>query len=86
MLPAGVILQSAREASLLRVLGTTKRRTRAMLSLEQLFLCLAGLCLAIAALVLAEGGALTAVAGLADMVCRVKDWVLMPMEQEGKPT
>ena len=64
VLPAGVILQSAREASLLRVLGTSKRRTRAMLSLEQLFLCFIGLCLAIAALVLAKGSALLAVAGL----------------------
>ncbi|MBR5701496.1 MAG: type II toxin-antitoxin system mRNA interferase toxin, RelE/StbE family, partial [Oscillospiraceae bacterium] len=64
VLPAGVILQSAREASLLRVLGTTKRRTRAMLSLEQLFLCFIGLCLAVAALVLTKGSALLAVAGL----------------------
>ena len=64
VLPAGVILQSAKEASLLRVLGTTKRRTRAMLTLEQVFLCLLGLCLAVAALVLTRGNALTAVAGL----------------------
>ncbi len=64
VLPAMVILQSAREASLLRVLGTSKRRTRAMLSLEQLFLCFIGLCLAIAALVIAKGSALLAVAGL----------------------
>ena len=64
VLPAGVILQSAREASLLRVLGTTKRRTRVMLSLEQLFLCFLGLCLAVAALVIAKGSALLAVAGL----------------------
>ena len=64
VLPAGVILQSAKDASLLRVLGTTKRRTRAMLTLEQIFLCLLGLCLAVAALVIAKGSALTAVAGL----------------------
>ncbi len=64
VLPAGIILQSAKEASLLRVLGTTKRRTRAMLTLEQIFLCFLGLCLAIAALVLSRGSALTAVAGL----------------------
>ncbi|MBR5701954.1 MAG: type II toxin-antitoxin system mRNA interferase toxin, RelE/StbE family, partial [Oscillospiraceae bacterium] len=64
VLPAGVILQSAREASLLRVLGTTKRRTRVMLSLEQIFLCFLGLCLAVAALVLTKGSALLAVAGL----------------------
>ena len=35
-----------------------------MLTLEQLFLCLLGLCLAVAALVLTKGSALTAVAGL----------------------
>ena len=64
VLPAGVILQSAKEASLLRVLGTTKRRTRAMLTLEQIFLCLLGLGLAVAALVIARGSALAAVAGL----------------------
>ncbi len=64
VLPAGIILQSAKEASLLRVLGTTKRRTRAMLTLEQIILCLLGLCLAVAALVIAKGSALTAVAGL----------------------
>ncbi len=65
VLPAGIILQSAQEASLLRVLGTTKRRTRAMLSLEQIFLCLLGLCFAVAALFLSRGSALTAAAGLA---------------------
>ena len=64
VLPGGIILQSAREAALLRVLGTTKRRTRAMLTLEQIFLCFLGLCLAVAALVIAKGSALTAVAGL----------------------
>ncbi len=64
VLPAGVILQSAREASLLRVLGTTKQRTRAMLGLEQVFLCILGLCLAIAVLALIKGSALLPVAGL----------------------
>ena len=64
VLPAGVILQSAREASLLRVLGTTRRRTRAMLSIEQIALCVLGLGLAAAALWLARGSAVTAVAGL----------------------
>ena len=64
VLPAGIILQSAKEASLLRVLGTTKRRTRVMLTLEQIFLCFLGLCLAVAALVMTRGSALIAVAGL----------------------
>ena len=35
-----------------------------MLTLEQIFLCLLGLCLAVAALVLTKGSALLAVAGL----------------------
>ncbi len=38
-----VILQSAKEASLLRILGVTKKRVRCMLTLEQMFLCIVGL-------------------------------------------
>jgi hypothetical protein len=64
VLPGIVILQSAREAALLRVLGTTKRRTRAMLSLEQIFLCVFGLALAVAALFAVNGAQLRAVTGL----------------------
>lgn len=64
VLPGIVILQSAREAALLRVLGTTKRRTRAMLGLEQVFLCVFGLALAVAALLAVNGAQLRAVAGL----------------------
>ena len=50
VLPGLIIIQSAKEASILRVLGTTKRRTRVMLLLEQLLLCLIGLILAFAVL------------------------------------
>ena len=64
VLPAVVILQSAKEASLLRVLGTTKRRTRAMLSLEQVILCLLGLCFAAAGLIGLKGDALRQVSAL----------------------
>ena len=64
VLPGIVILQSAKEAALLRVLGTTKRRTRAMLGLEQVFLCVFGLALAVAALLAVNGAQLRAVAGL----------------------
>ena len=64
ILPAGVILQSAKEASLLRVLGTTKRRTRAMLSLEQVILCLLGLVCAAIGLIGLKGNALLPVSGL----------------------
>ena len=64
VLTAGIILQSAREASLLRVLGTTKRRTRAMLSLEQVILCLLGLLCAAVGLIGLKGIALLPVSGL----------------------
>ena len=64
VLPAGIILQSAREASLLRVLGTTKRRTRTMLSLEQVILCLLGLLCAAVGLIGLKGAALLPVSGL----------------------
>ena len=64
VLPAGIILQSAREASLLRVLGTTKRRTRVMLTLEQVFLCLLGLLCAAFGLLGLKGDALRPVSGL----------------------
>ena len=40
-----VILQSAKEAAFLRVLGVTKRRTRCMLVFEQIILCFAGIML-----------------------------------------
>ncbi len=46
VLPGLIILQTAKEASVLRALGTTKRRTRSILSLEQALLCLIGLLLA----------------------------------------
>ena len=64
VLPAGIILQSAKEASLLRVLGTTKRRTRTMLSLEQVILCLLGLVCAAVGLIGLKGAALLPVSGL----------------------
>jgi hypothetical protein len=42
LFPGLIIMQSDREASIMRVLGTTKRRTRIMLIVEQLALCLLG--------------------------------------------
>ena len=40
-----VILQSAKEAAFLRVLGVTKKRARCMLVLEQIILCFVGIVL-----------------------------------------
>lgn len=45
-----MILQMSREAAILRVLGTSKKRTRCMLALEQVILCITGLSLAAAGL------------------------------------
>lgn len=47
IIPGLIILQTAREASIMRVLGTTKRRTRLILILGQLMLCLLGLIFAL---------------------------------------
>lgn len=46
-----VILQSAKEASFLRLLGVTKRRARFMLTLEQMILCMIGITLVTVGLV-----------------------------------
>ena len=46
--PLLVILQSAQEAAYLRILGVTKKRTRCILALEQVALCMAGIILAAA--------------------------------------
>lgn len=40
-----VILQSAKEAAFLRILGVTKKRARCMLALEQILLCIIGIVL-----------------------------------------
>jgi hypothetical protein len=54
--PLLIIMQSAKEAAILRVLGTTKRRTRCILAIEQICLCVFGLILAAAGLVLYNPG------------------------------
>ena len=53
-----MVLQRAREAAALRILGTTKGRTRVLFALEQILLCLLGLLLALAVLVIMNGAGL----------------------------
>lgn len=60
-IPGLIVIQQSKEVSILRVLGTTKRRTRAMLILEQMFLCVLGICIGALGLVLYNGSALWAV-------------------------
>ncbi len=56
-----VILQSSKEAAILRILGTTKRKTRAILSLEQIFLSVLGLIIGAGALLIYKGTGLSGV-------------------------
>ena len=53
-----LILQRAREAATLRVLGTTKKRARSMMTIEQILLCLLGLLIALAVLIALNGAGL----------------------------
>lgn len=50
-----LILQRGKEAATLRILGATNSRTRALLSIEQILLCILGLVLALAVLVTLNG-------------------------------
>ena len=53
-----LILQRTAEAATLRILGTAKSRTRALLTIEQILLCILGLVLALATLVCVNGAEL----------------------------
>ncbi len=52
-----MVLQTAKEAAIMRVLGATRRKVRAMLGAEQLLLCWFGITLGVAALALTREGA-----------------------------
>ena len=54
--PGLVILQLAREAAFMRILGVTKKRARCMLVLEQIFLCIAAIVLVAGILALVGPG------------------------------
>ena len=59
------VLQSSKEASIMRVLGTTKSKTRSMLSLEQVLLGAAGLAVGVCAMLIYKGRELSVVANRA---------------------
>lgn len=54
--PLLIIMQSLKEAAIMRVLGTTKFRARCMLAFEQMSLCVFGLVIAAFALVMYNSG------------------------------
>ena len=58
-----LIFQTSKEAALMRVLGTTKGRARAMLCGEQLLLCILGLGLGLTALIFLRQDAVAVLAG-----------------------
>lgn len=62
-----IIIQSSKETAILRVLGTTRRRTGVILVLEQIFLCMVGLIIGIIGLWLYNGTA--AVMEIAEKLC-----------------
>jgi|AGTN01.2.fsa_nt_gi Predicted ABC-type transport system involved in lysophospholipase L1 biosynthesis, permease component len=51
-----IIMRSAKEAAVLRMLGTTKLRARCMLAIEQIALCVIGLAIAASGLVIYNAG------------------------------
>ena len=55
LFPGLIVMQSDKDASLYRALGTTKRLTRIMFIIEQAFLCLIGLLLACILLLILNG-------------------------------
>lgn len=59
-----VILQSAKEAAFLRILGVTKKRARCMLMLEQVFLSVAGISFVVCWLALYKPGLFARGAGM----------------------
>jgi len=54
--PLLIIIQSAKEAAIMRILGTTKKRTRCILAFEQIILCAVGLACAAGGLVVYNAG------------------------------
>jgi len=54
--PGLIIMQSSKEAAILRVLGTTKKRVRCMLLFEQIILCALGLVFAAGGLIIYNSG------------------------------
>lgn len=66
--PGLIITQSAKEAATLRVLGTTKLRTRCMLAIEQASLCVFGLVIAALGLMIYSPGLFERSAGT-QMLC-----------------
>lgn len=64
-----LMLQAAREAAVMRVLGAPRLRVRAVLCSQQAALCLIGLALGLAALAAAQSGATVSILTGAPLLC-----------------
>ena len=58
-----LVLNASKEASIMRILGTTKGKTRTIMALEQIFLCIVGLIVGFAGLVIYNRGNILPVMG-----------------------
>ncbi len=58
-----VIVQSSKEVAIMRIQGTTKGKTRAILTLEQVLLSIVGLIVGVGGLLVYKGAALSAISG-----------------------
>jgi ABC-type antimicrobial peptide transport system permease subunit len=56
VVPILIIIQSSKEAAIMRVLGTTKKRTIVILALEQIILCILGIVIATGVLLIYNAG------------------------------
>ena len=58
-----LVLNASKEASIMRILGTTKGKTRTIMALEQIFLCIVGLIVGFAGLVIYNGEGIVPITG-----------------------
>ena len=71
LLPGLIIIQSAKEAALFRILGTTKKRTSLILILGQIVLCLLGIMLGLLVILLYNGSAVFSSVASTAVFCAV---------------
>lgn len=69
LLPGLMVIQSSKEAAIFRILGSTKRRTRLILVLQQLLFCLLGIALGFTAVWLYNGSELFGIISPTIILC-----------------
>jgi len=72
VLPGFIVIQMAREAAIMRVLGTSKKRVRTILVIEQLFLSLIGILVAFILVYTTNGGLIANYAWIIATLCSLQ--------------